>query len=121
MSAAATALPSVTPRQLDELRRQGAEFELIDVRTPGEFRGVHAEPARNVPLDQLYGPQLAELAEQSRRRPVYVICQSGGRSRSACEKLLSAGADKIHNVDGGTTAWEAAGLPVVRGRGAISM
>ena len=33
--------------------RDGRPIDLIDVRTPVEYQEVHAEPARNVPLDQL--------------------------------------------------------------------
>lgn len=46
-------------------------------------------------------------------RSVYVICRSGSRGRQASEKLQSAGLNAV-NVEGGTTAWEAAGLPVTR-------
>ncbi len=34
---------------------------------------------------------------------------------------MKAGYDNIVNVDGGTSAWEAAGLPVVRGKKAMSL
>ena len=37
-------VPTITPRELEELRRQGQAVELIDVRTPVEYREVHAEP-----------------------------------------------------------------------------
>ncbi|MBO0696981.1 MAG: DUF2892 domain-containing protein, partial [Zavarzinella sp.] len=35
--------------------------------------------------------------------------------------LLAAGCPDVMNVEGGTAAWAAAGLPVVRGRKAVSL
>ena len=39
----------------------------------------------------------------------------------ACERLIAAGHTGVANVDGGIVAWEAAGLPVVRGKKSISL
>ena len=50
-----------------------------------------------------------------------MICKSGGRGRQACEQLIAAGFSNVVNVDGGTQAWDAAGLPVMRGKKAISL
>ena len=43
----------VKPQELAKLSKEGRKIDLIDVRTPVEFREVHVEFARNVPLDQL--------------------------------------------------------------------
>ena len=48
--------------------------------------------------------------------PYYVICRSGSRGQQACEKFLKAGFSNVVNIEGGTEAWVAAGLPVVRGK-----
>src|SRR5262249_33175410 len=53
--------------------------------------------------------------------PLYVICGSGSRSRKACEKIVAAGSTNVVNVEGGTLACADAGLPVVRGKKAISL
>ena len=53
--------------------------------------------------------------------PLYVICRSGGRGQQACEKFLKAGFSNVVNVEGGTMACVEAGLPVVRGKKAISL
>ncbi len=112
---------AITPRQLEERRRQGEPIDLIDVRTPAEYQSVHAAQARNVPLDQLRGDALRELANRAAKQTLYIICQQGGRGLSACQKLLAAGGLSVVNVEGGTAAWEAAGLPVIHGKQTISL
>ena len=44
---------TISPMEFAELKKSGKCFDLIDVRTPVEFREIHAEGARNVPLDRL--------------------------------------------------------------------
>lgn len=115
-------IPTITPGELEALRRQGRPVDLIDVRTPVEYREVHAEPARSVPLDVLDPKAVLEARNGARDEPLYVICRSGGRGRQACERFLAAGFARVVNVEGGTLAWERAGLPVVRGKAqAISL
>lgn len=111
---------TITAAELGAKLANGENFVLIDVRTPAEFTEVHAEPARSIPLDRLTAEEVRKIADRNRDETVYVICKSGGRGRQACEKLLSAGLDAV-NVDGGTTAWVAAGLPVVRGKKTIGL
>jgi len=111
---------SISPAQLAELRRSGGTVTLIDVRTPAEFGEVHVDFARNLPLDQLEAGQV-QAQRQNSDQPLYVICRSGSRGRQACEKLIAAGVTNVVNVEGGTLAWDQAGLPVVRGKKAISL
>ena len=44
---------TMSPRKPVELCKDGKKIDLIDVRMPVEFREVHVEIARNVPLDRL--------------------------------------------------------------------
>jgi rhodanese-related sulfurtransferase len=111
---------TITPHQLASLRQAGQKIDLIDVRTPAEFREVHVDFARNVPLDRLDPAQLPMLTGSSDER-LYVICRSGSRAQQACEKLAAAGLANVVSVEGGTSAWDAAGLPVVRGEKAMSL
>lgn len=113
-------IATISPRELYELVTSGGTIELIDVRTPVEFREVHATIAKNVPLDQLNAAQTA-ASRAGASKPLYVICKSGSRGRQACEKILAAGCAHVINVEGGTAAWEQAGLPVTRGRKAMSL
>ena len=109
---------TIAPSTLADLRRRDEKLILIDVRTPAEFGEVHVDFAQNVPLERIDPQQVAALAGG---RPVYFVCKSGNRSQKACEKLLAAGFTDVVSVEGGTAACEAAGVPVVRGRKAMSL
>jgi rhodanese-related sulfurtransferase len=111
---------SITVSELAAKMAGGERINLIDVRTPAEFTEIHAEPAKLLSLDKLTADLAKQLFSNTGVAPIYVICKSGGRGRQACEKLQSAGLNVV-NVEGGTTAWSAAGLPVVRGRKTISL
>jgi rhodanese-related sulfurtransferase len=93
---------------------KGEPIELIDVRTPGEFQSVSATSARSVPLDRLQPEEFLQPAKNP-SGPIYVMCHSGARGRQACQRLIDAGCREVINVEGGTQAWIAAGLPVRRG------
>lgn len=111
---------TITPRQLLDKAKSGEAVELIDVRTPVEYREVHAELAKNVPLDQLDPGQIVQ-GRNGEGQPLYVICRSGSRANQACEKIQAAGYENVVNVEGGTLAWDEQGLPVVRGKKSISL
>lgn len=112
-------MSAITPAELLAKHQSGAKVDLIDVRMPTEFREVHVDFARNVPLDQL-DPQ-ALMNGRSTAEPLYVVCKSGGRSKMACDKFRAAGFTNVVDVTGGTQACVAAGLPTVTGKKAMSL
>lgn len=107
-----------------EVRRAMGKEEggvLVDVRTPVEFRALHAEGAVNIPLDTIDDDSLSTIRKEHGDVPVYLVCRTGGRAGMACARLTKAGGRNVHVVEGGTEAWEQAGLPVVRGKKAVSL
>ena len=111
----------IKPQELAELCKEGKKIDLIDVRTPVEYTEVHVEIARNVSLDQLDPAALMQARNNPAHEPLYVICRSGSRGQQACEKFLKAGFSNVVNIEGGTMACVEAGLPVVRGKKAVSL
>ncbi|MCU4185235.1 rhodanese-like domain-containing protein [Acidiferrimicrobium sp. IK] len=83
---------------------------VIDVREPYEYVSGHVPGARLIPPDAM-ADYAAGLPEGE---PVYVICASGNRSRSAALLLGALGVDAV-SVAGGTGGWVSAGFPVVTG------
>jgi rhodanese-related sulfurtransferase len=82
---------------------------VIDVREPFEWEAGHAAGAVHIPLGDL----AARIDDVPREAPVYVICAAGGRSLQGAALLERHGIEAV-NVTGGMTAWQQAGLPIVR-------
>ena len=86
---------------------------ILDVRTPGEFEGVHIAGAYNVPLDLL-----REHSDEIRTHlddHVVLVCRSGQRAAQAEQTLHDTGLTNVHILDGGMNSWEANGFSVKRG------
>ena len=77
------------------------EFELLDVREPGEYDIVHIDGARLAPR----GAVLAGELLPDRNRPVYVHCKTGGRSAEVAAYLRREGYPEVYNVSGGILDW----------------
>ena len=114
-------ITTISPQAFAKLCSEGKQIDLIDVRTPVEYREAHVEIARNAPLDQLDTAALMQARNGSANEPLFVICRSGGRGQQACEKFLKAGFSNVINIEGGTMACVEAGLPVARGKKAVSL
>jgi rhodanese-related sulfurtransferase len=91
---------------------------LVDVRSKAEFNSLHAEPALHIPLEELAHPSKLELLKGKK---ILCICQSGMRGKKAVEELTALGLQDVQNVEGGTTAWKNAQLPVIEGKQSISI
>ena len=102
-----TEIKEVSPAET-QVAVSKAYSQFIDVRTLEEYTGGHAARAVNIPLDTLS----TKLDSLEKGEPIYVICQTGSRSRKAAEILKGAGFNNVLNVSGGTVAWQAAGLPM---------
>jgi rhodanese-related sulfurtransferase len=64
-------------------------IQLVDVRTPGEYRSEHIENAVNYDVNaDDFSKQISSL---DKSKPVYVYCLSGSRSSSATKILRSQG------------------------------
>ncbi|MFE2441677.1 rhodanese-like domain-containing protein [Streptomyces melanosporofaciens] len=87
-------------------------YTVIDVRTPGEYASGRLPGAHNIPLDHL-DIALPALKAAAVRGPLLMVCASGNRSTTACERLAAAGIPAA-TLTGGTTAWIQHGHPVHR-------
>lgn len=87
------------------------EVAVIDVRGANEWAEGHLPTATHIPVGYL-----ADRLEQiPRDKPVVLQCQGGGRSAIAASLLQRLGVKNVINLEGGITAWAAAGLPVEGG------
>jgi rhodanese-related sulfurtransferase len=108
-------MTNIKPTELQTILKSDSTVQLLDVRTPAEHSQIHVPGVHLIPLDRLDGAQLAASGGFLKAKPVYILCQSGGRAKQAATKLEQSGFEKCSVVEGGTSAWAAAGLPVNRG------
>ena len=108
-----------TPLMIDAagLRQRlqaGDPPRILDVRTPGEYETAHIPGSYLVPLDTLqeHRDELTRHLDED----VVLVCRSGGRASQAEEALAAAGLPNLHVLQGGMTAWQAAGGDVRQGR-----
>lgn len=88
---------------------QTPEGQLVDVRTPEEFRKNHIKGAFNININgNEFEKQVAAL---DKTKPVLVYCLSGGRSAKAAEYMRKQGFSKVYEMDGGMMQWTAQNKP----------
>ena len=102
---AGNAVPTTTVSELPD--PLPADATLLDVREDDEWAAGHAPGALHVPLGSL----AERVGEVPRDGELYVVCHSGGRSARATAWLTQQGIEAT-NVDGGMSAWAAAGRPL---------
>ena len=98
-----------------------ADTLVLDVRTPAEFREAHIPGSTNIPLGELQHRARATLGA-TRTERIALVCNTGLRAASACQELRKGGIlDDLHVLDGGIESWREAGLPLTRGKRAVSL
>lgn len=113
MNAFSSFPPVVDVETVANFRQNRTAITLIDVRTPAEFETAHISGSYNVPLDVL--PHHAAELRAALHVPAILVCRSGTRARQAQQALRGADVPHVHVLDGGITAWEAAGKTLMRG------
>ena len=116
-----TAVATISPLSLKALYDREQDIHVFDVRTPAEFQELRIPFAKPAPLESLKPRNVLAEAVVGPADTVYLSCKSDARSRIAAEKFLKEGFSNVCVIEGGVQAWEAAGLPVVRGRKVISL
>lgn len=99
---------------LDAVQQDIAAGALVlDVRKDDEWSAGRVAGSMHIPLTEVQD----RTAELPKGRTIVTVCKDGGRSYKAAYALRQAGYDAV-NLDGGLTAWAAAGLPLVDNTGA---
>jgi hydroxyacylglutathione hydrolase len=108
--AAGGPLRSTTQLSVNDLQAQVAAgaVTVVDVRSANEWSHGHIPGAVHIPLGY--------LADRCRSlpttKPIVMQCQGGSRSAIAASLLERLGFSGVINLEGGMSAWIAAGLPV---------
>jgi len=112
-----TPISTITPRQLHAAQRGGQSPALLDVRSVAEYRAAHIPGAQLIPIEDLAAGAVMKRFRRpalGREEPLYITCHTGPRAQRAAQQLQRAGCVNLALVEGGTQAWEQAGLPLRR-------
>jgi rhodanese-related sulfurtransferase len=82
---------------------KAGEATVVDVREAHEFAAGHIPGSVNLPLSR-FDPRHLPMGEL-----VVLICQSGGRSRSAVSRAHAAGRADVKHFAGGMSQWRMLG------------
>ena len=126
-------MPLKLPAELiGEMRRRVTEMDImaaadldkdaivIDVREPESYAKGHLPGADNLPRGLLEftiirHPRVASGLSPSSvdvDAPIYLYCDTGGRSVLAADMLQKMGFTAVCSLAGGFKAWQSAGYPV---------
>lgn len=123
---------TVKPAEAKAMLERDEGWTYLDVRTVEEFEGGHPSAALNVPFAvrdasgrMVPNPDFVPVVKRRFAKDARLIvgCAAGGRSRHACEQLLTEGYTGLVNMHGGFSGardetgavvergWQACGYP----------
>jgi rhodanese-related sulfurtransferase len=86
--------------------------QIVDIRTADEYKTGHIAQSKHLSLADLDNG-IKQLKLDS-NKPVILVCLSGSRANTASGKFKKAGFTEVACMDGGISAWNQAGLPLVK-------
>lgn len=105
-------IKSISPQQLTLLvNRENAV--VVDIRAEKEFKTSRIIDAKHLPNEKINKNDFASL-EKFKDTPIIVVCNAGMTANPAAAKMFKAGFSKVSVLQGGMSAWQGAGLPVVK-------
>lgn len=100
-------IQTITPQQMQDSRFE-EEVQLVDVRTPEEYKDSRLLGAQNICVTHDDFKQ--QVAMLDKNKPVYLYCKTGRRSLKAAEMLKEMGFKEIYNMPGGIEFWKEEGF-----------
>jgi len=97
------------PRKLFRQMHDGVAPVIVDVRLPSEWMGLRIGNVLNIPLNKLF----ADGRRLSKDMPVLTVCNSAYRSSMGASVFQKMGFKSVLNMEGGSEAWIADGLPTL--------
>ena len=99
----------VSPEEMQVLL-QLDNVQLVDVRTPEEYKEGFIANAQNIDFYSATFNQ--DILKLDKEKPVILYCKSGRRSANCAKKMKDAGFKKVYDLEGGISKWKHEGLEV---------
>lgn len=101
---------SLSPQSVvDKINRDNAV--VIDLRDQEAFSTGHIIHSVRASMDDFTLPKMAKYKKKS----LILVCSKGIQSQPVASKLKTQGYEEVMILAGGITAWQNAGLPLVKG------
>ncbi len=115
---AGAAADGLSPRKFSAMldsRRGDSDLQLLDIRTPGEFRQGHIPGA--VLIDYYARDFVDRINALDRKKTYLVYCRSGNRSGRSLALFKRLGFAHVYHLETGLIGWSRENLPLVRPNG----
>jgi adenylyltransferase/sulfurtransferase len=96
-------VPIVSALELKQMRENGTDLQLIDVRGVEEWNIVRIEGASHIPKNQIMSGE--GLSRLDKDELIVLHCKMGVRSRDALIEMRKRGFTNVKSLDGGILAW----------------
>ena len=94
-------MDGISPADVKEMLDKGADFTLLDVRSPDEVKQMRIEGSVHIPL----GAVRKRMGELDKNKPAIVFCKISLRGYEAALVLKQAGFTDVKVMDGGILMW----------------
>ena len=108
-------LKTISPKEASDLiakHKNNADFIILDVRTPREFKSGHIEKA--ILLDYYSKMYTEELKRLDKTKIYLIYCRTGNRTGKTLNLIRNMGFSCVYNIDKGIKGWRSKGFPVTK-------
>lgn len=102
----------ISPTEMKSFLDSDSLIQLIDVRTPKEYKAGFIENSQNINLFSSSFKE--EINRLDKGKPVFVYCRSGKRSHKSLKFFYKAGFSKIYDLEGGFLNWKSNGYKIAK-------
>ena len=93
-----------------KLKEEGKDVQLVDVRTPEEYKEGHIKDFININFNGTDFQK--DIMALDKSKAVFLYCRSGNRSQQTQRVLKKMGFTTVIDLHGGFEAWKGGGFPV---------
>ena len=108
-------LKTISPAEASDLiakHKNNADFIILDVRTPREFKSGHIEKA--ILLDYYSKTYTDELKRLDKTKTYLIYCRTGNRTGKTMKMIKNMGFSRVYNMAKGIKGWRSKGFPVTK-------
>lgn len=105
-------MKKISVEQFEKEFSVNTAVQCLDVRESVEYQHDRLENFNLQPLSDLSEKTTASLEKS---KTTYLLCQSGNRACQAADRLEKIGFSDLRVIEGGISAFKAAGKPLIKG------